>query len=72
MISIEHCIELVIRDLEVYVPGSDERLIQAARGDEIDGLEAVSVLKRSKKQKKSEDWEKKFLQGQYLKQTKEV
>ena len=55
MISIEHCIELVIRDLEVYVPGSDERLIQAARGDEIDGLEAVSVLKRSKKQKKSED-----------------
>ena len=56
----------------MYVPGSDERLIQAARGDEIDGLEAVSVLKRSKKQKKSEDWDKKFLQGQYLKQTKEV
>ena len=32
------------------------RLIQAARGDKIDGLEAVSVLKRSKKEKILEDW----------------
>ena len=36
----------------MYVHGSEERLIQAARGDKIDGLEAVSVLKRSKKEKK--------------------
>ena len=33
----------------MYVYGSEERLIQAARGDKIDGLEAASVLKRSKK-----------------------
>ena len=32
------------------VHGSEERLIQAARGDKIDGLEAASVLKRSKKE----------------------
>ena len=48
-ISIEDCVELVIRGLEVYVHGSEERLIQAAKRDKIDGLEAVSVLKRSKK-----------------------
>ena len=30
----------------MHVHGSEERLIQAARGDKIDGLEAVSVLKR--------------------------
>ena len=36
--------------LELYVHGSEERLIHAARGDKIDGLEAASVLKRSKKE----------------------
>ena len=51
MTSIEDCVELAIRGLEVYVHGSEERLIQAARGDKIDGLEAANVLKRSKKEK---------------------
>ena len=41
---------MAITCLEVYVHGSDERLIQAARGDKIDGLQAQSVLKRSKKE----------------------
>ena len=72
MISIEDCVELTIRGLEVYVYESEERLIQAARGDKIDGLEAGSVLKRSKQEKRLEDWEEKVLQGQYLRQTKEV
>ena len=50
--------------------GSEERLIQAARRDKIDGLEAASVLKRSKNEKRLEDWEEKVLHGQYLRQTK--
>ena len=69
--SIEDCVELAIRGLEVYVHGSEERLIQAARGDKIDGLEAASVLKKSKKEKRLEDWKEKVLHGQYLRQTKE-
>ena len=72
LISIEDCVELAIRGLEVYVHGSEERLIQAARGGKIDGLEAASVLKRSNKKKRLEDWEEKVLHGQYLRQTKEV
>ena len=72
MISIEDCDELAIRSLEVYVHGSEERLIEAARGDKIDGLEAASVLKRSKKEKRLEDWEEKVLHGQYFRQIKEV
>ena len=72
LISIEDCVELAITALEVYVHESEERLIQAARGDKIDDLEAASVLKRSKKEKRLEDWEEKVLHGQYLKQTKEV
>ena len=55
LISIEDCAELAIRGLEVYVLGSEERLMQAARGDKIDGSEAASVLKRSKKKKRLED-----------------
>ena len=56
----------------MYLHGSEERLIQAARRDKIDGLEAASVLKRSKKDKRLEDWEEKALHGQYLRQTKKV
>ena len=58
--------------MEEYVHGSEERLIQAARGDKIDGLKAASVLKRSKKEKRLEDWEEEVLHGQYLRQTKEA
>ena len=36
LISIEDCAKLAIRGLEVYVHGSEEKLIQAARGDKID------------------------------------
>ena len=56
----------------MYVHGSEERLIQAATGDKIDGLEAASVLKRSKKEKRLEDWEERVLHSQHLRQTKEV
>ena len=54
----------------MYVHGSEEILIQAAKGDKIDGLEAASVLKRAKKEKRLEDWEEKVPHGQYLRQTK--
>ena len=49
----------------MYVHGSEERLIQATRGNKIDGLEAASVLKRSNKERSLEDWEKRNLHGQY-------
>ena len=55
LISIEDCVELSIRGLEVYVHVSEERLIQTPRGEKIDDLEAASVLKRSKKEKRLED-----------------
>ena len=54
LISTEDCVELPIRGLEVYIHGTEERLIQSAR-DKIDGLEAGSALKRSKKEKRLED-----------------
>ena len=54
LISIEECVESVIKGLKVYVHGSEERLIRAARGANIDGLEATSVLKRSEKEKRLE------------------
>ena len=55
MISIEDCVELAIRGLEVCVHGREEILIQDARGDKIDGLEAAIFFKRSKKEKRLED-----------------
>ena len=72
MISIEDCVELAIRGLDVYVYGNEARLIQAARRDKIDGFKTASALKRSKNEKRLEDLEKKVLHGQYLRQTKEV
>ena len=52
--------------------GSEERLLQAARGDRVDGLEAAIVLKKGKKEKRLQDWEEKALHGQYLRQMIEV
>ena len=49
LIAIEDCVEFAVRGLEMYAHGSEVRLIQAARGD---GLEAASVLKKTKKKKK--------------------
>ena len=72
LISIVDCVEFAIRGLEVYVHGSGERSIQTARGDKVDGLEAVGILKISKKEKRLEDWEEKILHVQYLRETKEV
>ena len=46
MISIDDCVKLATRGLEMYVYGSERRLIQAATGDKVDGLEAANVLKR--------------------------
>ena len=56
LISIKDCVELAITGLEVYAHGNEKRLIQAAREDKTDGLEAASVLKRSKEEKRLEDW----------------
>ena len=72
LIAIEDCVELAVRGLEVYVHRSEERLIQAARGDRVDGSEAASVLKKAKKEKRLQNWEEKAFHGQYLRQTKEV
>ena len=60
MIAIEDCIELAVMGLEVYVLGSEERLLQAARGDRVDGLEAASVLKKAKKEKILQNWGRKL------------
>ena len=51
MISTQDCVESKIRRLEVYVHESEERLIQAARGDKVDGLEAASVFKIKQREK---------------------
>ena len=33
LVAIEDCVEMAVRGLEVYVHVSEERLIQAARGE---------------------------------------
>ena len=72
LIAIEDCVGLAVRGLEVYVHGSEERLLQAAREDGVDSLKAASVFKKTKKEKRLQDWEEKALHSQYLSQTKEV
>ena len=72
LIALKDCVELVVRGLEVHVHGNEEILTQAARGDRVDGLKVASVLKKAKKEKRLQDWEKRALYSQYLRQTKEV
>ena len=56
----------------MYVRGREERLIHAASGHRVDDLETGSVLKKLKKEKRLQGWEKRTSQGQHFKQTKEV
>ena len=73
LIAIEDCVELAGRGLEEeYVHGSEERLIQAVREDDLEGLEAASVLKKAKNEKRLQHWEQKALHGHYWRQTKQV
>ena len=72
LIAIENCVELAVTGLEMYVHGSEERLIQAATGGRVEGLETASVLKKVKKEMKLQNWEEKALHGQYLRKTKEL
>ena len=51
LISIKDCVELAIRDLEVHVHRIEERLIQAARGDKIEGLK-LQVFWRDQRKRK--------------------
>ena len=68
LIAIEDCEELAVRGLKVYVHGSEESLLQDARGDREDGLEEASVLKKAQEEKRLQDWEEKALHCQYLRQ----
>ena len=52
MIAIKDCVELAVRSLEIFIHRSEERLLQATRGDRVDGLEAATVLKKAKKEKR--------------------
>ena len=57
LIVTEDYVELAVRGLEVYVHGSEGRLIQAVRGDRVDDrLEAANVLKKAKKEERLQDW----------------
>ena len=56
----------------MHVHVSEERLLQAARRDRVNDVEAASVLKKAKKEKTLQDWEERALHGQILRQTKEV
>ena len=49
LIAIEYCKEQTVRGLEVYVHGSGEILLKAAREDSVDDLEAARVLKEEKR-----------------------
>ena len=51
LISIEDFVELTIRGLEVYVHESEERLMQVARGDKIDGLDRCRCFEETKERK---------------------
>ena len=52
MVPIEDYEELAVRGLEVYIHVNEERLTHTFRGDKLESLEAASVLKKAKKEKR--------------------
>ena len=60
LIAIEDCVELAVRGFEVYVYGSEERLLQAARGDGADALKAASFEKSKEREETTRLGEESF------------
>ena len=52
LISIENCVELAIRGLEVYVHGSEKKLIRAAQGDKIRWFRSCKCFEEIKEREK--------------------
>ena len=56
----------------MYLHGNEERLLQAANKNRVDGLEATSVSKKANKDERLQDWQEKVLNDQQVILTKEV
>ena len=56
----------------MYLHGNEERLLQAANKNRVDGLEATSVSKKANKDERLQDWQEKALNDQQVILTKEV
>ena len=56
----------------MYLHGNEERLLQAANKNRVDGLEATSVSKKANKDERLKDWQDKALNDQQVILTKEV
>ena len=56
----------------MYLHGNEERLLQAANKNRVDGLEATSVSKKANKDERLQDWQEKVLNDQQVILTKEI
>ena len=56
----------------MYLHGNEERLLQAANKNRVDGLEATSVSKKANKDERLQDWQEKALNDQQVILTKEI
>ena len=56
----------------MYLHGNEERLLQAASKNRVDGLEATSVSKKANKDERLQDWQEKVLNDQQVILTKEI
>ena len=56
----------------MYLHGNEERLLQAANKNRVDGLEATSVSKKANKDGRLQDWQEKVLNDQQVILTKEI
>ena len=54
----------------MYLHGNEERLLQAASKNRVDGLEATSVSKKANKDERLQDWQEKVLNDQQVILTK--
>ena len=56
----------------MYLHGNEERLLQAASKNRVDGLEATNVSKKANKDERLQDWQEKVLNDQQVILTKEI
>ena len=70
--SIEDCVEKSVLSLREYVEKSNERIIRVAKDWYKESDESVDDLKRHRTVERRERWKEKSMNGQFIRQTKEI
>ena len=72
LIGVEDCVDLAVLSLRRYASQNEDRLIVAARGNNMAARDKEEEFKKRKREERKTEWREKPLHGQHLRQTESI